>query len=322
MFLTAREVNSFKSNKIEASGVVRLQDGDRDYVLLTAAYNEEGRIATTIESVIAQTFRPNRWVIVSDCSTDRTDEIVQGYADRNSFIRLLRVIRPPGRSFGAKVRALHAGGALLQDVTFRFVGNLDADVTVEPKYFEELLQQFDARPHLGIAGGFVFEEVNGKFQSRPANRVYSVAHAAQLVRKECYDDIGGYAVLEYGGEDWHAQVSAGMKGWEVEAFPQLKIFHYRHTGEGDNLLRHKFRQGKMDYAFGSDPLFELLKCAKRFRERPFLLGSVARLTGFYQSWVAREKRPVSDEFVAFLRKEQRDKLASLLAGTDVSNSSE
>ena len=141
--------------------------------------------------------------------------------------------------------------------------------------------------------------------------MYSVAHAAQLVRRECYEAIGGYAVLEYGGEDWHAQISAKMKGWEVEAFPELKIFHHRHTGEGDNLLRHKFRQGRMDYSFGSDPLFEILKCVERSPEKPFVVGGLARFAGFVWSWVCRDRRPVSDEFIAFLRGDQRTKLRSL-----------
>ena len=46
------------------------------YVLITPARNEEVNIEKTILSVIAQTILPEKWVIVSDGSTDRTDEIV------------------------------------------------------------------------------------------------------------------------------------------------------------------------------------------------------------------------------------------------------
>ena len=102
-----------------------------------------------------------------------------------------------------------------------------------------------------------------------------------------------------------------MKGWEVEAFPELKIFHHRHTGEGDNLLRHRFRQGRMDYSFGSYPAFEVFKCLQRLPEKPLLIGGLARLTGFFWSWVCRDKRPVSDEFVAFLQKDQKQRMFAL-----------
>src|SRR5208337_3824185 len=201
-----------------------------NYVLTTAAYNEEANIEKTVQSVVNQTLPPLRWVIISDGSTDRTDEIIKPYAKKHDFIRFMRVTRAPGRSFGSKVRALHAGSQLMGGISAEFIGNLDADVSLGPSYFEELIAHFERRPRLGIAGGFVCEETNGEFVSRRANRTYSVAHAAQLVRQECYAAIGGYAVLEYGGEDWHAQTSARMRGWEVEAFPELKIFHHRNTG--------------------------------------------------------------------------------------------
>ncbi len=285
----------------------------RTYVLMTAAYNEEAHIQRTIEAVLAQTLLPERWVIVSDGSIDRTDEIVRDYASKYDFIRFIRVDRRPGRSFRSKVIALRTGSKLLEDMSFDFIGNLDADVSVGRSYFEHLIVRFEKCPPLGLAGGFVYEETSGTFRSRRVNRVYSVAHAAQLLRRECYEGIGGYAVLEFGGEDWHAQTSAKMKGWGVQAFPDLMICHHRHTGEGDNLLRHKFRQGRMDHSFGSDPVFEVLKCLERLPEKPFLAGGAARLMGFVWSYVCREKRPVSDEFIAFLRREQKQKVLSLLA---------
>jgi poly-beta-1,6-N-acetyl-D-glucosamine synthase len=279
-----------------------------EYCLMTAAYNEEENIARTIDSVLSQTLLPKRWVIVSDGSVDRTDEIVNAYADKHDFIRFLRMKRAPGRSFGRKILALRAGCELLGDLKFDFIGNLDADVSVEATYFEDLMARFESNPSLGIVGGFVCEQSDGEFRSRRANRVYSVAHAAQLVRRECYEAIGGYAVLEFGGEDWYAQVSAQIKGWTVAAYPELKILHHRHTGEADNLVRHKFRQGRMDYSFGSDALFEVLKCLQRVPEKPFIIGSSARLMGFFWSYIRRDQRPVSDEFVAFLRKEQKQKI--------------
>lgn len=286
----------------------------RVYVLLTAAYNEEENIGKTIESVLSQTLLPKLWVIVSDGSTDGTDEIVRRYAEKNGCIRFLRRSRTPGHNFGAKVRALQGGTELLAGVEYDYIGNVDADLTIESSYFESLIARFSSNPTLGIAGGFVFEEYGGVFRSRCSNRVYSVAHAGQLVRRECYEAIGGYAVLEYGGEDWHAQTSARMKGWQAQAFPELPIYHHRHTGEGDVLIRHRFRQGRMDHSFGSDPLFEVFKCLERLPERPFVIGGLARLLGFAWSYVQQETRPVSPEFVAYLRKEQREKLFSAITG--------
>ena len=308
------------SNPIANSIATPGGDSIHAYVLMTAAHNEEATIEGTLKSIVSQTILPQRWVICSDASTDKTDEIIQDYARRFDFIRYVRVTRQPGRNFRSKVLALQSGATQLADCPFRFIGNVDADVSLEPSYFQDLLTQFERRPRLGLAGGFFFEEEDGEFKSRRGNRTYSVTHAAQLVRRECYEAIGGYAVLEYGGEDWHAETSARMKGWEIEAFPTLKIFHHRHTGTGGNLIRYKFRQGRMDYGFGSDAAFEILKCLLRAPDKPFVVGCFARLTGFAWATIHRDQRPVSDEFVAFMRKEQRARLVALFkrANTSVS----
>jgi poly-beta-1,6-N-acetyl-D-glucosamine synthase len=281
------------------------------YVLMTAAHNEEVLIERTIQSVLAQTVLPKRWAIVSDGSTDKTDEIVQSYATKHEFICFVRVQRPPGHSFGSKGIALRAACKVLEGASYDFIGNIDADIAVEPFFFETLMDHFERDPQLGLAAGFLYEEQGGDFRSRAANRVDSVMHAAQLVRRECYEAIGGYSVFKYGGEDWYAQQCAKMKGWHAAAIPALKAFHARHTGAAINLLRHRFRLGRLDYSFGSDPVFEFLKCGVRVMEKPRFTGAAARFLGFTWCFVRMEKRPVSNEFVAFLRKEQREKISGI-----------
>ena len=67
------------------------------YVLITAARNEEALIENTIKCIIAQTIKPILWIIVSDDSTDRTDEIVQSYANIYNFITFIRNKRTDNR---------------------------------------------------------------------------------------------------------------------------------------------------------------------------------------------------------------------------------
>jgi glycosyltransferase involved in cell wall biosynthesis len=291
---------------------MRAKGSDRSYVLITAAYNEERFIDRTINSILAQTLLPLRWVIVSDGSTDRTDEIVQGYCARHDFIRLLRVDRAECRSVTRKVNALTVAYKEVQDVAYDFVGNLDADVSLGRDYFEILLKRFGLDKTLGIAGGFIYEESQGSFRSRLSNSARSVAHAAQMVRRECYEAMGGYVGLKYGGEDWCAEISARMCGWTVTAFPDLKVMHYRTTGAADRVLSHCFRQGKMDFSVGSYPAFEFFKCARRVPERPIGIGSLVRFIGFCWGYVRREPRLVRPEFVAFLRTEQKRRLKDFL----------
>ena len=262
--------------------------------------------------MLSQTVLPRKWVIVSDNSTDRTDEIVDNYARQHDFIRLLHRTRAPGRDFGSKVIALQQGHTLLQGMEYDFIGNLDADVTLDPPYFEELLSHFHRHPDVGLVGGFLYENSAGEYRSLRTNDVRNVGHAAQLVRRECYEAIGGYAVLKYGGEDWYAQTKARMQGWCVEALPQLKIFHHRHTAGGSTPLTNAFRLGRLDYSFGSDPVFEILKCLRRIPESPYFGNAVARLAGFIWPYLHGEQRAVRDDFASFLRSEQKQRVSRLL----------
>jgi glycosyltransferase involved in cell wall biosynthesis len=284
------------------------------YVLLTAAYNEESFIAETIESIVSQTVLPTKWVIVSDGSSDRTDEIVQRYANVHQFIKCLRVERTQPRGVGSKINALSLAHNEVESTDYQFVGNVDADVSLQRDYFETLLARFEREGTLGITGGMVYERQGREFRARLSNSVSSVAHAAQLVRRECYRAIGGYRALKYGGEDWYAEVDARMKGWHVEAIANLAIMHHRVTGSADWSLRHCFREGRMDFSVGSLPTFELFKCVRRIPERPLLVGAILRLAGFCSGYATKEERVVSAEFVRFLRTEQKHRLKGYVKG--------
>src|SRR3989442_12556573 len=95
------------------------------YVLVTAARNEAEFIDLTMQSVVNQTVRPIRWVVVSDGSTDATDEIVGRYAADHPWIELVRLPERRGRHFAAKARAFNIGRDRLEDVQYDAIGNLD-----------------------------------------------------------------------------------------------------------------------------------------------------------------------------------------------------
>jgi len=282
------------------------------YVLLTAAYNEEHYIEETIRSVVAQVLRPQMWVIVSDGSTDRTDEIVRQYAMRHPFIRLLRREKDDSREFASKVFALRAGFQMLTPDSIQFIGHLDADLWLDPSYFRNLLAKFGEDHELGVAGGWCFEQAaNGSWQPRPGNCTWSVPGAIQMFRSECYKDIGDLLPIEYGGEDWYAEIRARMCGWRVRSFPELEAHHLRVSGTRASLLRYCYRAGFMDFALGSHPLFEVAKVAKMSATPPYLLNALLRMLGFLIAHVSG-RRMVTPACVEFLQQEQLGRLWALV----------
>src|ERR1700720_3747943 len=97
------------------------------YVLLTAAKDEEACIAEVIQSVLSQTVRPLAWFIMDDGSTDRTASIVRGFAAEHTFIRLQSASSRGGRNFGSQYKAIIAAYDLAKSLEFDFVAIQDAD---------------------------------------------------------------------------------------------------------------------------------------------------------------------------------------------------
>src|SRR5574341_1954027 len=106
------------------------------YVLITPARNEAAFIEGTIKSVVAQTLAPLRWVIVSDGSTDGTDDIVKRYAAVHEWIEFIRMPDRENRHFAGKVNAFNAGYERVRGLPYDIIGNLDADSTFETDYFQ------------------------------------------------------------------------------------------------------------------------------------------------------------------------------------------
>src|SRR5208283_817029 len=105
------------------------------YVLITPARNEAQFVELTIKSVISQTVRPLKWVIVSDGSTDATNDIVSKYIAEQPWIELVSMPERRERHFAGKVFAFSAGSASVKDLNYEVIGNLDADVSLEADHF-------------------------------------------------------------------------------------------------------------------------------------------------------------------------------------------
>lgn len=280
------------------------------YILITPAHNEELFIEKTIESVIRQTIRPLKWIIVDDGSADNTLNIANTYSQKHNFIEVLTLEKQKIRTFSSKVRAFNHGFENVRNTDYDFIGNLDADVSFEPDYYERILNEFEKNPKLGIAGGDRYDLVNGKFEKviRSSN---SVSGAVQLFRRKCFDDIKGYRPLDYGGIDAVAESMARFEGWEVRTFSEIIFYHHRRTGTAErHILKAYFRNGIKEYLIGYHPLFEFFRVIKKIKTKPVLIGSAVWLAGYLWASINIFRRIVPKEFVKKLRKEQLGRLKS------------
>ncbi len=280
------------------------------YVLITPARNEAQYIELTLQSMVAQTVHPLKWVIVSDGSTDGTDELVSRYAADHPWIELLRMPERKERHFAGKVYAFNAGYDRVKNLNFDIVGNLDADVSFDPDHFEFLVGKMGQNPQLGLAGA-PFREGNYQYDYRFTN-IENVWGGCQLFRRECYEAIGGYVPLKGGCIDHVAVLSARMKGWQTRTFTEKVCLHHRRMGTAlQSGLKARFKFGAKDYSVGNHPLWELFRSVYQMTQRPWVIGGAALGLGYAWSLVRGAEIAVSPEIVAFVRQEQMQRLKRL-----------
>jgi biofilm PGA synthesis N-glycosyltransferase PgaC len=284
------------------------------YVLITPSRNEARLIENTLKSVVAQTVRPLKWVVVNDGSTDATAEIVRTYAERYPWIELVdRPIRKE-RHFAAKVEAFNSGQERVKQLPYDIIGNLDADVSLEPDHFEFLLSKFSQDDRLGVAGT-VFTEPDGYNSATDSfeGQTY-VSGQCQIFRRKCFEEIGGYVPSKAGGIDWMAVTTARMIGWNTRSFREKSFLHHRVLGTAERgIVASNYAYGKKDYILGGHPLWQIFRCLYRSAKRPYIVGGGALLAGYTAAFLSGMERPVSPELMRFHRAEQMRKLKAILS---------
>ena len=282
-------------------------------ILVTPARNEEKFIEKTIQSMVSQTVRPVRWVIVNDGSTDRTAAIARRYAEMHGWIEVIDMPEHRDRSFAAKAQCFDAGYAEVKAIDHEILGNLDADISFESDYLEFLLERFAEDPRLGVAGTIFVEGDGYRSDTDSFEGRTHVAGGCQLFRRQCFEEIGGYIRNKAGGIDWIAVTTARMRGWRTRSFREKVFFHHRSLGTADRgILASRFAYGERDYYVGGHPVWEMFRTTYQMSKRPYVLGGLALGLGYTWGALKRAKRPVSGEFVRFHRQEQMQKLAAIL----------
>jgi glycosyltransferase involved in cell wall biosynthesis len=284
------------------------------YVVITPARNEARFIELTVKSLLTQSVLPVRWIVVSDGSTDATDDIVRAYSARHPWIELLRMPEREERHFAGKVHAFNAGYARLRELKYDAIASLDGDISFDAGYFEFLLRKLAEDPELGLVGSPFEESGNQVYDYRFVN-IEHVSGACQLFRRECFEAIGGYTPVKGGGVDYIAVVSARMRGWKTRTFPEKRCFHHRKMGTAEHrAFGSRLKLGMKDYALGNHPLWQLFRAAYQMTKRPAVVGGLAVLSGYMLAWLGRAEKSVSREMQSFIRQEQMQRLKRFLTG--------
>jgi glycosyltransferase involved in cell wall biosynthesis len=100
--------------------------------IITPTFNSERFIAETILSVQAQTYKDWEMIIVDDCSTDRTAEIVASFQEKDSRIKYLYNSTNKGSAFSRNIAIQKAKG--------KWIAFLDSDDLWHPEKLEKQIE--------------------------------------------------------------------------------------------------------------------------------------------------------------------------------------
>ena len=276
------------------------------YVVVTPVRDEEAYLPFAIRSMVGQTVHPREWVIVDDGSTDRTGEIAEDAALKYSWIRCVRRTDRGYRKWGGGIiEAFYAGFNALTCRDWEFMSKLDGDLSFDPGYFEAAIRKFEQNAHIGIGGGVLYHYKDGK-KILERHPTFHVRGGVKIFRRACWEAIGGLWVGP--GSDTVDEVKANMLGWTTMSFTDLHLIHHRPTGSSWGRWGGLVKDGRIDYVYGSHPVFLMAKAGVRLIRRPYVLGSVALLYGYIAAHLRRAERVNDPELIRYLRTQQLNRL--------------
>lgn len=112
--------------------------------IIIANYNRENLIASTLESVLTQTYSNWECIIVDDGSTDNSEAIVNSFAIKDERFRFLH--RPSNRPKGPNA-ARNFG---IENSVGEYILSLDSDDWILPEHLKMKLKIFENNPKLDM----------------------------------------------------------------------------------------------------------------------------------------------------------------------------
>ena len=274
------------------------------YIAITPARDEARHLPRLIVSMVTQTRRPDRWIVIDDGSADRTGAIIDRAAMHHSWIEPRHLPRNRAR--------LPGGESVIMDCLPREVWEghdailrLDADLSFKPRMAELLLAEFERDPRLGIAGPTLYER-RGSWWRETCAPSFHTRGAAKMYSTACFAAIGGL-VAELGW-DTIDEASAMMVGFATRGFRHIRAYHHRPQGAAGGLWRSRKAAGRAAYNVGYSPLFLAARASRIAFRWPPVVGGAALLAGYLEGSMRRSPRPVSPAVVKFVRREQMRRL--------------
>jgi glycosyltransferase involved in cell wall biosynthesis len=268
------------------------------YYIIIPTHNEEKFIALTLQSIVEQTVLPSKVVVVNDGSTDKTEEIVNSFVEKYSFIAAVNKSSDAIHLPGSKVIQAFQKGLETLDDNYDIMVKIDADLIFPSNYFETIIQHFQSDERVGMVGGFCYIEKNGDWVLENLTDKDHIRGALKAYRKETFLQIGGLKPAM--GWDTVDELLCKFYNWKVVTDESLHVKHLKPTGASYNKAA-RYKQGEAFYSLGYGFFITAIASLKLAMRKGKPLLFMDYIKGFWKAKSAKKELLVTREQAKFIR---------------------
>ena len=280
-----------------------------NYYIVIPTYNEEKFISLTLQSIVEQTVLPSKIVVVNDGSTDKTEEIVNSFAEKYSFIAAVNKTSDAIHLPGSKVIQAFQKGLEILDDNYDIIVKIDADLIFPSNYFETIIQHFQLDERIGMVGGFCYIEKNGEWILENLTDKDHIRGALKAYRKETFKEIGG--LKPEMGWDTVDELLCKFYNWKIVTDESLHVKHLKPTGASYSKAA-RYKQGEAFYSLGYGFFITAIASLKLAMRKGKPLLFMDYIKGFWKAKWSKKPLLVTHEQAKFIRnyrwKKMKEKL--------------
>lgn len=297
-----------------------------NYILITPVKNEEFYIHDLIENILSQTKLPVLWVIIDGGSNDLTVSTIKKYSLQYSWILLKEQTQFSNNrghlNFALGVREAYEflqSYCYMKNISYEFIGKIDADNLLSPDFFEFLIKQFQSDPKLGVACGKSYTINNNcrsiadcinSNQLTEDNYPEDELPDKRLYRRSSLEEIGGFPVSKY-SPDTVTLAKIRIRNWKIKTFDGTKVINIRaDTGIEKNSWKSSRQLGEARYYLDYHPMLFLLSIIYlTFKKRQY--NPIAVTIGYFSGVIAKKPKIEDNEIREYFRKKRIHEIVNL-----------